>query len=282
MFSLDLRELFKATTFVLHMAGADLVPNSTPVLGPDKFLYGTAAGGAGAVYTDGSAGFQVLYDRDFIGGNFVGYHPQGVFVDPSRRIYGTAFDGGAGGVGTVFQLIARGRGKVLHAFTGPDGAYPLVGPIIDPSGTLYGTTWEGGNPSACPNSPGCGTIWKLAPSSKEKVLHSFAFFTHKGDGMTPMSPLLRDDTTGALYGTTFNGGTGTQCGGVGGSCGTVFQVDASGAYGVLWEFPKGGPAAPQGQLALHAGEVYGTSYDGGKPCPDQHYIGCGTVWKLTP
>jgi hypothetical protein len=38
----------------------------------------------------------------------------------------------------------------------------------------------------------------------------------------------------------------------------------------------------QGQLVFHDGALYGTSYDGGKPCPDQQYIGCGTVWKLTP
>ena len=97
-----------------------------------------------------------------------------------------------------------------------------------------------------------------------------------------MSPLLLDPDNGILYGTTFYGGTGTNCGGDGGSCGTIFQVESNGAYRVLWEFPHGGPAAPQGQLALFDGAIYGTSYDGGVSCPDQHYIGCGTVWKLEP
>ena len=100
--------------------------------------------------------------------------------------------------------------------------------------------------------------------------------------MAPISPLVLDPTIGTLYGTTSAGGTGTNCGGTGGSCGTVFEVDSAGNYQVLWEFPKGGPANPQGQLVFYAGDLYGTSYDGGKPCPDQHYIGCGTVWRLTP
>ena len=86
-----------------------------------------------------------------------------------------------------------------------------------------------------------------------------------------------------LYGTTFYGGTGTSCGGYNGSCGTIFSVDTSGDnYQVLWEFPRGGAASPQGQLAFHGGALYGSSYDGGTSCPDRNYIGCGTVWKLTP
>jgi hypothetical protein len=97
-----------------------------------------------------------------------------------------------------------------------------------------------------------------------------------------MSPLVLDQISLTLYGTTYAGGTGTTCGGFGGSCGTVFEIDSSGNYQVLWNFPKGGPANPQGNLVFYNGALYGTSYDGGKPCPDQHNIGCGTVWKLTP
>jgi uncharacterized repeat protein (TIGR03803 family) len=147
-------------------------------------------------------------------------------------------------------------------------------------GTLYGTTRSGGNPKACPNSPGCGVVWKRTPAGRQKVLHSFKFFTSNKDGLAPISPLVLDPTTGTIYGTTVFGGKGTICGGNG--CGIIFEIDSGGKYQVLWEFPKGGAATPQGQLALDAGDLYGTSYDGGKPCPEQHAIGCGTVWKLTP
>jgi uncharacterized repeat protein (TIGR03803 family) len=125
-------------------------------------------------------------------------------------------------------------------------------------------------------------IWKKPPSFKQKVMHSFRFSTQNKDGQDPISPLVLDEQTGTLYGTTSAGGRGTRCGGAGGSGGTVFRIDDDGNYEVLWEFPKGGPANPQGQLVFHHGALYGTSYDGGQPCPGQHYIGCGTVWKLTP
>jgi hypothetical protein len=103
-----------------------------------------------------------------------------------------------------------------------------------------------------------------------KVLHSFAFFTNKEDGQTPLSPLLLDEATGTLYGTTFYGGTGTRCGGVNGSCGTVFQVGIDGEdYKLLCQFPNKGPAAPQGQLALFHGDIYGTSYGRRQTVPRQ-------------
>jgi hypothetical protein len=249
-------------------------------------LLGTADIGLGGAVFEvfRKGGGQIRYSPDFSNtGNFVGFHPKGVVVDPSGLIYGTAGDGGAAGVGTLFQLAGVKSNKVLFSFDGPHGASPLTGPTLDPSGDIYGTTWRGGNPADCPNSPGCGTVWKRLPNAKVvRVLHSFAFFTNPKDGQTPMSPLERDPKTGTLYGTTYYGGAGTQCGGNNGDCGTVFEVDADGAYELLWDFPRGGPAAPEGLLAFFKGALYGTSYDGGKSCPGQHYIGCGTVWVLTP
>jgi uncharacterized repeat protein (TIGR03803 family) len=281
----------------------DYVPNSALVFDRQNDLLGTANGLAGAVYRAFHTGRgELLYAPDFKVGKDVGDHPQGIVVDRSGLVYGTAFDGGANGIGTVFQLAGVRNNKVLTVFDGAHGANPLAGPILDPSGTLYGTTWRGGNPNACPNSPGCGTVWKRLRNSSAHaviVLHSFAFFTDLKDGemgqigQPAAAPLAREPATGTLYGTTLYGGTGTQCGGSHGDCGTVFRVDADGAYEVLWDFPnqrkapdncsgKACPAAPLGLLALFKGAVYGTSYDGGKPCPDGHYLGCGTVWKLTP
>jgi hypothetical protein len=271
--------------FPTSAATVDYRPNSALVFDPHGNLLGTADGLSGAVYEVFRGGsVQIRYSPDFSNtGNTVGYHPQGVVIDASGLIYGTAFDGGDAGVGTLFQLAGAKSNKVLFSFDGPHGASPLTGPTLDLSGNLYGTTWRGGNPTDCPNSPGCGTVWKRLPNSKvARVLHSFAFFTRPKDGQTPMSPLVRDAKTDTFYGTTLYGGIGTQCGGDNGACGTVFQVDADGAYELLWDFPRGGPAAPEGLLVFFDGALYGTSYDGGKQCGGGHYIGCGTVWKLTP
>jgi hypothetical protein len=260
-----------------------IAPNSLVINEPSGYLYGTTGTStSGTIYRMllGDSSVTVIYNPAVPIGEYVGYHPQGVALESDGTIYGTAFDGEF--AGTIFRIKPDGTGKILHSFSGPDGLYPLGPPVLAPSGALYGTTWEGGKPEDCPQSPGCGTVWKKLPNSKAKVLHSFSFFTHPHDGQTPLSPLVLDSVTGTLYGTTYNGGTGTVCGGVGGSCGTIFSVDTQGKYNVLWQMPKGGPAAPVGQLAFHDGALYGASYDGGKSCSDQHYLGCGTVWKLTP
>jgi uncharacterized repeat protein (TIGR03803 family) len=282
----DSKEWKKFEVQEFHGDATDgIVPNSTPVVGSDgDLLYGTTGsigGSAGTIYRVSffTANLEVIYNPAQGKGTFVGYHPQGVVVEDST-ILGTAFDGAYSG--TIFGMDVTGVGSVAHGFSGPDGQGPEAPPILAPDGSLYGTTVQGGNPKDCPNSPGCGTVWKLTAGGRFKTLHSFRFFTHPKDGMAPISPLVLDATTGTLYGTTSAGGTGTNCGGTGGSCGTVFEIDSTGNYQVLWEFPKGGPANPQGQLVFYAGDLYGTSYDGGKPCPDQHYIGCGTVWRLTP
>jgi hypothetical protein len=201
LYSASNGEVVKRTIAVLHVAGVNLVPNSAPLVRGLDTIFGTAAGGAGAVYKVDLAPvhpeLEILYDRDIVGGNFLGYHPQGVALDPSfRALYGTAVDDSGSIFGTVFQLTGHGTGRIVHGFSGPDGAFPLEPPTIDASGTIYGTTWEGGNPKDCPSSPGCGTVWKQARHSKAQVLHSFAFFTNPRDGQTPMSPLVRDDTTG--------------------------------------------------------------------------------------
>jgi len=78
----------------------------------------------------------------------------GLVRDSSGNLYGTIFNGGANGKGSVFKLTpptAPGGGwteTVLHSFSGTevdptkvsDGGNPLAGLIMDSSGNLYGTT----------------------------------------------------------------------------------------------------------------------------------------------
>jgi hypothetical protein len=82
------------------------IPNSTPhprLDDPDAhgYLYGTTGspgGPTGIIYRIDvfGRGFGVLYDPDHHIGDFVGSHPQGVVVDSTTTIYGTALDGEAG------------------------------------------------------------------------------------------------------------------------------------------------------------------------------------------
>ncbi|MCA7118425.1 MAG: PEP-CTERM sorting domain-containing protein, partial [Acidibrevibacterium sp.] len=69
--------------------------------------------------------------------------------------YGTTYDGGSAGDGTVFSLNpTTGALSTLASFTGSNGANPYAG-LISVGGTLYGTTEGGG-------SAGDGTVFSLA------------------------------------------------------------------------------------------------------------------------
>ena len=110
-----------------------------------------------------------------------GYFPYaGLILDAKGNLYGTTYEGGADGGGTVFELTPKADGRwkheVLHNFNRNSGDYPSAGLIFDSSGNLYGTTTEGGDTS-CGNGIGCGTVFELTPKAGggwiEKVLHSF-------------------------------------------------------------------------------------------------------------
>jgi uncharacterized repeat protein (TIGR03803 family) len=75
--------------------------------------------------------------------------------DKTGNLYGTTYNGGAYGFGTVFRLDSAGNESVLYSFTGgSDGAGPFAGLVRDPAGNLYGTTYIGGD-------FGVGVIFKL-------------------------------------------------------------------------------------------------------------------------
>jgi uncharacterized repeat protein (TIGR03803 family) len=128
---------------------------------------------------------------------------------------------------------------VLHSFAGgTDGAGPFTHLIMDAAGNLYGTTPLGG---VFQN----GTVFKVDTSGHETVLHTF---TEPAYGWYPYARLTMD-AAGNLYGTTYVGGAF--------SAGTVFKLDTSGAYTVLYNFSgyqDGGN--PQGGLLLVEAENY--------------------------
>ena len=81
-----------------------------------------------------------------------------MFWSPGGGLYGTTFLGGnpTCSCGTVFKLFPNGNFKMLHAFTGTDGANPAAALIADRNGNLYGTTSQGGRGSGLPHD---GTVF---------------------------------------------------------------------------------------------------------------------------
>ncbi len=239
---------------------------------------------------------QILYS--FRGGEDGALPAAAVLVDKTGALYGTTQAGGGEKQGTVFKLTPSGSGyveNVLYPFKGVkhgkhDGALPLAGLIEDEAGSLYGTTAGGGFSdlkSICSSNriTGCGTVFKLTPSSgryTESILYRFRGVPT--DGISPFAGLTAD-SAGGLYGTTYEGGDVLYPGG------TVFKLtplDKKASYteAVLFTFPSGSRYAdglfPSAVLlADDSGAFYGTAELGGA-CPGEPVYGCGVAFKLTP
>lgn len=239
-------------------------------------LYGATDGyRAGNVFKLAPDGTEtVLYS--FRGGSDGALPIGALLTDNAGNLYGTTIEGGGTGClgqqgcGTVFKLAPDGNETVLYAFQGgSDGNAPSGSLISDAQGNLYGTTtWGGG--TGCSNL-GCGSVFEIAPSGTETVLHPF---TGGSDGEWPGGGVIAD-SAGNLYGTTQYGG-GTGCGGPG--CGTVFKLAAgSGSETILYAFTGGNDGeGPVGSLiADSAGNLYGTTGEAGT-------YGFGNVFKIAP
>jgi uncharacterized repeat protein (TIGR03803 family) len=93
------------------------------------------------------------------------------------------------------------------------------------------------------------------------------------NGANPYAGLIQD-TDGNFYGTTYNGGSSTNCQG----CGTVFNVSPSGMLTTLYSFASTDGQHPQGGLIQAAnGYLYGTTVFGGSGSS----CACGTVYRMT-
>ena len=179
-------------------------------------LYGTTsdggANGKGLVFKVSRTGIETaLYSFCAQSNCIDGSNPHASVVrDGKGNLYGTTYNGGANGMGTVFQVSSIGVETILHSFcsqTGcADGSRPQAGLVRDAKGNLYGTTQSGGARKK-------GTVFSVSATGVETVLHSFA--AGGTDGASPISGLILDDQ-GNLYGTTLSGGANRM--------GTVFKV----------------------------------------------------------
>jgi uncharacterized repeat protein (TIGR03803 family) len=251
-------------------------------------LYGTTSGGGvhkgGTVFelapaTGGGWTESVLHN---FGAGADGSEPYGgLIMDAAGNLYGTTTLGGAHGDGAAFELSpVTGEGwteKMLHSFSGTtDGSQPFAGLTFDASGNLYGTALEGG-------TYGDGTVFELTPQSggqwAGKVLHTFG--DANGNGAIAYEPYggVVFDQAGNLYGTTYYGG--------GNGGGTVYELTPS-TSGEWKESPvrnfggTGGAQPLAGVVIDAAGNLYGTTVNGGNEHTVCDGTGCGVVYELSP
>jgi uncharacterized repeat protein (TIGR03803 family) len=210
-------------------------------------LYGTTQGngfigGASVVFKVEPSGQETSFPTDGVN---VCCLDSPLAVDAQGNLYGMSPFGGKPncglntfglGCGTLFKLSPAGEFTVLHVFNGKDGMQPEGGVVLDGKGNLYGTANFGGN-LPCQSlgygyrEPGCGTVYKLDSSGKFTVLHTFG---GEGDGSFPLG--LNIDSAGNLYGIAQNGGDELQHTNYADGVGTIFKVDTSGNFSVLFTF----------------------------------------------
>ncbi len=257
----------------------------------------------------------VTFLADFNGGN--GWEPYGSVVQATDgNFYGTT-SGGEFGHGNVFRITPAGEITSIYTFCPQNncatGAFPTSAPLLGSDGNLYGVTattvyrlklggeittlytfcslpgcTDGGSPNGMilasdgnfygttnyGGTAGVGTIFKISPAGEFSSLYSFCSQANCVDGSYPYYPLVQGND-GNFYGTTLGGGA-NQAGGV------FYELTASGAYNVLYNFctTENNSSCVGGAYAYAIakgadGNFYGTTDAGGAH-------GEGVVFALTP
>jgi hypothetical protein len=268
----------------------NIAPSAAPIVDAAGNLYGASNyGGPGACLVNGFAiGCGVVFELSPSAGGYTlkvlhtfrgpdGSYPDSLVMDAAGNLYGTSRQGGGsknckGGCGTVFKLTRGSSGgwtfSTLYTFIGTsvDGWLP-ASIVLDGKGNLFGVTFQGG-------ARNIGTAFELSPLSTggwgETVINSFS-----GDhGCLPNS-LLTIDAAGNLYGTTFQCGSGFE--------GVAYKLSHSSSgwketvlqsFGQSIGIGNNGSFPRSGVFVDHAGNVYGTTEEGGPAA--------GMVFQLTP
>ena len=177
------------------------------------------------------------------------------------NFYGTTFEGGTNGAGTVFRLTPAGSLSTLWQFGGAttNGANPYAGLVQAGDGFFYGTTVSGG-------MNGSGTVYRITAAGTLTTLYQFGGLAT--DGSKPESALVQAGD-GALYGATAAGGTN--------GAGTVYRITTAGTLTTLHQFgalPADGSGPAAGLTQAGDGALYGTTASGGTNA-------AGTVFRIT-
>ncbi len=225
------------------------MPYAGLVRGSDGNFYGTTLEGGsntGCSLGSGSCGtvFKItpggtlttLYSFCAQAGCADGGNPYAGLVQASDgNFYGTTFERGANGYGTVFKITPAGTLTTLYSFCSQtncaDGQYPYAGLVQATDGNFYGTTSAGG---AGAYHQG-GTVFKITPSGTLTTLYSFCS-QPTALTATVLLPAWCKPATGTSTGRPLHGGA--YCVPNSG-CGTVFKITASGILSTLYSFDNG-------------------------------------------
>jgi len=141
--------------------------------------------------------------------------------------------------------------------------YGALGRLLEvDAGTIYGTSLYG--------TSGFGAVYQLKQKRGQWSAKEIESFAASKGGKSPYAGVIRDPDTGALFGTTLNGGT---------KYGTVYALSFANKTWhktILHNFNLSDGAFPYGMLLRDkvTGTLYSTTYQGGG-APN-----CGTFYQL--
>lgn len=257
--------VFKLTTngTLTTLVSFNLANGATPwaalTPGNDGSFYGTTASGGthgyGTVFkvtTNGN--LTTLWSFDFAGDR--GRNPRAALaMAKDGNFYGTTYEGGNSGFGTVFRMAPNGALTAIVAFNLDNGFDPS-GLMLGTDGHFYGSTTGGGN-------AGNGTVFRVTTNGTFTTLSTF----QNANGSNPSAELTLG-SDGNLYGTTEYGGSSGD--------GTAFRLTTNGVLTTLASFDYTSvgarPAAALTQGNDH--NFYGTTYTSENPTE-------GYIFRLT-
>jgi uncharacterized repeat protein (TIGR03803 family) len=204
---------------------------------------------------------NVLYN--FTGSNDGAIPNASLVQGTDGNFYGTAEDGGGGGVGNVFKMTPAGVFTTLVSFDLTTAGYPGAGLVQGIDGNFYGTASSGG-------SDFDGAVFRMTPAGALSILVSFT----GANGQEPFAGLVQG-IDGNFYGTTGGGGSSSN--------GTVFELTPAGAFATLASFNGTNGEDPFATLVQGSdGNFYGSTGFGGNTYVSPSTPGDGTVFKITP
>jgi uncharacterized repeat protein (TIGR03803 family) len=189
------------------------------------------------------------------------------------NFYGTAYNGGAGNAGTIFQITPGGDFTLLASLSGTNGAQPDAALIQATDGSWYGTADDGGPyTNVVYQAVGYGSIFRLTTNGQLTTPLLF----DNSDGAR--AGALAQGPDGNFYGTTLWGGPYTNTRPYLGF-GTIFKLSTNGVLTTLYAFTGGADGGwPYAGLLLGKdGNFYGTVFSGGRES-----YGYGAVFQVTP
>jgi uncharacterized repeat protein (TIGR03803 family) len=243
--------------------GVDVQGRLQPALGGGEFGIARQGGtfNNGTLFYVGPRGqFEVVHNF----GGATGADPIELIEDASGNVFGSTFDGGAGGGGSgvVFEYAqSTHMFSVIYTFqNGADGNTPRLG-VVGPGGTLYGVSSNGG-------SEGHGALFSLTPSAG-------GGYTFKV--LTPIESKYRNDyatnppalsSAGALLGSTAYGGT--------------YEYQ-NGQYTINYKANDANPFDAYWTPPANSGVFLNTSNQGGaSSCAIPDITSCGFIYGISP